>query len=172
MSDQRRLTTDKQFFQRFPMVSFRSRRYPSSGNPLLVTQEYAMQYYAAFNIVLMLGVMAKVVAGGMPAYLIWWVVGWEALAIGLGNVLAQARLKRSYAEIFFVEEHFSLISIHEILHGREHEAFPMLYANPALSPDGDTITIHFHDLVVNLHRRDWEDEDFDLIYDWFYSRII
>lgn len=131
-----------------------------------------MQYYAAFNIVLMLGVLAKVVTGGMPEGLVWWVVGVEAAAIGIGNMLAQARLRRSYAEIFFVEEHFSLISVYEILNGRQHEAFPMLYANPVISPDGDTITIHFHDQVINLYRRHWEDEDFDLIYDWFYSRQI
>lgn len=154
------------------MVSFRSKHYPKSRNSLLISQEYAMQYYAAFNVILMLGVLVKVIAGGMPTGLIWWVVIGEAAAIGLGNLLAQARLRRSYAEIFFVENHFSLISVYEILHGRQQEAFPMLYANPALSPDEDTITIHFHDQVINLYRKDWEDEDFDLIYDWFYSRQI
>lgn len=131
-----------------------------------------MQYYAAFNVILMLAVMVKVISGGIPSGLVWWVIIGEAIAIGLGNLLAQAKLHRSYAEIFFIEEHFSLISVHEILNGRKNEAFPMLYANPALSSDGKIITIHYHDQVVNLYRKDWEDEDFDLIYDWFYSRVI
>lgn len=127
-----------------------------------------MRYYAMFNIILMLGILVKVVSGGFGLSMLWPVVIGEAIAIGLGNVLAVAKLKRSYAEIFFVEEHFSLISVYEILHGREHEAFPMTYASPALDPEGDKLTLHFHDQVLTLYRNDWE--EFDLVYDWLYSR--
>jgi len=152
------------------MVSFRSKYFPSSRNRLVITQEYAMQYYAAFNMIIMLGVLVKVVSGGWGASLIWPVVIAEAVAIGLGNLLASAKLKRSYAEIFFIEDHFSLISVYEILNKRENEAFPMVYASPSFDPSGDRLTLHFHDQVITLYRKDWE--DFDLIYDWLYSRIM
>jgi hypothetical protein len=134
----------------------------------MITQEHAIRYYAMFNVVLMLAVLVKVASGDFGLDLLWPVVIAEAIALGLGNLLAVAKLKRSYAEIFFVEEHFSLISIHEILHGREYDAFPMAYAAPAVDPEGDKLTIHYHDQVITLYRRDWE--EFDLVCDWLLSR--
>jgi hypothetical protein len=150
------------------MVSFRSRHFPSSNNALLITQEYAMRYYALFNVILMLGILVKVASGDLGLSLLWPVLIGEAIAVGLGNLLAVAKLKRSYAEIFFVEEHFSLLSVYEILHGRDYQAFPMVYAAPALDPDGEKLTIHYHDQVVTLYRQDWE--EFDLVCDWLFSR--
>ena len=46
------------------MTSFKSQNYPKSKNGLLVMQEYAMQYYAAFNLILMLAIITRVYTGG------------------------------------------------------------------------------------------------------------
>ena len=150
------------------MDSFRSRQFPRSRKGLLVVQEYAMQYYGAFNLVLMLVVLVRIVSAGAGPSLLWWIIGAELIALGLGNMLAYAKLKRTYAEIFFVNEHFSLISVYEILFQRENNAFPLRYANPSLSGDHSRLVIHFNDQVVTLKREDWE--EFDLIRDWLYSR--
>ncbi len=83
-------------------------------------------------------------------------------------MLAQAKLKNTYAEIFFVNEHFSLISVHEILNEQQNHAYPLLYANPSYDPNQEQLTLHFNDQVITLKRADWE--DFDLIANWLYSR--
>lgn len=150
------------------MTSFQSKLYPRSRNSLLISQEYAMRYYGGLNMIIMLGILVKVVSGGFGGQsMIWAVVIAEIIAIGLGNLMAYSKLHRSYAEIFFVNEHFSLISVHDILFKKENHAFPLRYANPA-QPDEDTLTIHFNDQVITLKRENWE--EFDLIRDYLYSR--
>ncbi|RMG61004.1 MAG: hypothetical protein D6722_20270 [Bacteroidetes bacterium] len=149
------------------MTRFISHKYPRSANKLLITQEYAMPYYAAFNGVIMLLLLVQIVSGGMGIDLLWWVVIGEALALGLGNLLGRARLRRTYAQLFFVSDHFSLISVHDILSGEEHQAFPLKFANASLDPEGDRLTLHFSDQVVVLQREDWE--EFDLICEYFFA---
>ncbi|MEL7532907.1 MAG: hypothetical protein AAFN10_16425 [Bacteroidota bacterium] len=150
------------------MTSFHSKNFPNSKNGLLVLQGFAMQYIAGFNVVLMLGILVKVVSQGAGLNILWIAVVGELIAVGLGNLLAYAKLKKTYAQIFFVNEHFSLISVYEILFKRENNAFPLRYANPRLDGEQNILTIHFNDQIITLRREDWE--EFDLIRDYLFSR--
>ncbi len=147
------------------MTKFQSRHYPTNRKGVLTLQEYAARYYAGFNLLIMFYVLAQVSSRGMGSQIIWIVVGAEIIALALGNMLAVAKTKRSYAEIFFVNDHFSLISVHEILFSPQNQAFPLMYASPHMDPDGDSFTVHFNDQIIPFYRRDWE--DFDLIWSWF-----
>ncbi len=150
------------------MTSFHSKKYPQSRNGLVVLQSYAMQYFAGFNIIIMLGALLRIVSQGPESTLLWWVLIGEVIAVGMSNLLSYASLKRTQAEIFFVNEHFSLISVYEILFKRENNAFPTRYANPQLSGDQQSLTIHFNDQLITLKREDWA--EFDLIRDYFYAK--
>ncbi|MEL6591882.1 MAG: hypothetical protein AAFQ68_17445, partial [Bacteroidota bacterium] len=150
------------------MTSFHSKHFPSSKNGILVLQSFAMQYIAGINVVLMLGILVRVVSHGADVGLIWFAVIGELIAVGLGNLLAYAKLKKTYAQIFFVNEHFSLISVYEILFKRENNAFPLRYANPRLDGEQNVLSIHFNDQIITLRREDWE--EFDLIRDYLFSR--
>jgi len=118
-----------------------------------------MRYYAFFMLMVMLGVLMKIYLG---QGILWFSIVGTALALGLGNILAYAKLRRDIAEIFFLEKHFSVISVYEILFGRNQQVFPLIYANPVLG--NDVISIHYNDQVLQLQRDDWE--DFDLIWNW------
>lgn len=126
-----------------------------------------MQYYAAFNVVIMLLLLVQILSGGMGLELLWWVIIGEAIALGLGNLLGRARLRRTFAELFFVNDHFALISVHAILSREEPQAFPLKFANAELDPEGDRLTLHFHDQVLSLSRADWE--EFDLVCAYFFA---
>lgn len=152
------------------MTSFQSKNFPTSKNGILVLQGFAMQYIAGFNVVLMLGILVKVVSQGAGMDILWIAVIGELIAVGLGNLLAYAKLKKAYAQIFFVNEHFSLISVYEILFKRENNAFPLRYANPRLDGEQNIMTIHFNDQIITLRREDWE--EFDLIRDYLFSRQV
>ena len=128
----------------------------------MIVQEYAMQYYAILMLFVMAAVMLKVYVGQNP---LWWGIFGTAAAIGLGNIMAYVNLNRNYAEIFFVNEHFSLISVHEILNEKKNDAFPLHYANAQRIED--EITLHFNDQIVTLKAEDWE--EFDLIWSWLNS---
>ncbi len=147
------------------MTKFQSRFFPESRNGFLALQQYAMQYYGAFNLLLMLAVMVQVSSGVAGGTLLAVVVIGEIVALALGNALAMAKTRRSYAEVFFLTDHFSLISVHEILFSPNNQAFPLLYANPVMDREGNSFTVHFNDEIVAFHRKDWE--DFDLIWGWF-----
>ncbi len=147
------------------MTNFKSRHYPSSRSGVLVVQEYAIQYYGAFNILLMLAVLVQISAGKWSQGLMWMVVVGEVIALALGNMLALAKTRRNYAEVFFLEDHFSLISVHEILFSPKNHAFPLLYANAVMDPDGDRFSVHFNDQIINFYKKDWE--EFDLIWGYF-----
>ena len=75
-------------------------------------------------------------------------------------MMAYIKLRKNIAEIFFLQDHFSLISVYEILYGSENKAFPLRYANPQRTADG--ISLHFDDQIINLKEEDWE--DFELIW--------
>lgn len=128
----------------------------------MIAQEYAMQYYAILMLFVMAAVMLKVYVGQNP---IWWGVLGTAAALGLGNLMAYVSMNRNYAEIFFVNEHFSLITVHEILNEKKNTAFPLHYANPQRI--GEEITLHFNDQIITLKAEDWE--EFDLIWSWLNS---
>jgi hypothetical protein len=141
------------------MKSFRSHHYPRSGNAFLVRQEYAMQYYGVLNILLMAGLLLYLLSGSRGLSLVFWAIGGELAAIALANMFTSVRLHRTYAEIFFLKDHFSLISVNEILSGRKNEAFPLRFAQARVSGDRSQISLHFGDEIVELKREDWEDFD-------------
>ena len=118
-----------------------------------------MQYYAGLSLIVMLGVIVKVYAG-QP--ILWFAVIGFAVSLILGNMMAYVQLKRSIAEIFFLNEHFSIISVYEILFQRNNHVFPLIYANPR--KHGDHISIHFNDQIINLYEKDWE--EYELIWNW------
>ena len=127
-----------------------------------------MQYYAAFNMIIMLGIIVKVISGGFGSSMIWGIVIAELVAVGLGNLFAYGKLRRSIAEILFVDDHFSLISVYDLVNEKKPNAFPLIYANPSMLSE-DVISIHFNDQVINLKRANWG-EEFDLLCDYLYSR--
>ncbi|MEM6628506.1 MAG: hypothetical protein AAF694_02490 [Bacteroidota bacterium] len=144
------------------MTSFRSINYPQSKNRWLIFQESAMQFYGAGMLLVMLGVMLKVYLG--QNVLGFALIG-TVLSLLLGNLLAYSQLKRQVAEVFFLDKHFAVLSVYEILFGHENHVFPLHYASP--SRDGTTLSIHYLDRIVQLQKKDWE--DFELIWDWFSS---
>lgn len=118
-----------------------------------------MYYYAIFSSLVIAGVMMRMFSG-KP--ILWFAVLGFAVAVGLGNLMAYVGLRKKIAAIFFLNEHFSLISVYEILYKEEeeHHVFPRIYANPRR--EGDQITVHYHDQIITLKSEDWE--DFDLIW--------
>ncbi|MEM6261185.1 MAG: hypothetical protein AAGI38_01660 [Bacteroidota bacterium] len=144
------------------MTRFRSVHYPETNNGFMLSQEYAMRYYAIFSLIVMVGVLV-LISSGKPV--LWFALIGEGIALVIANAAAQVSLRKRYAELFFVNQHISLISVQEILSPGENFAFPLMYTNPTRSEN--EITIHFNDQIVTLKREDWE--DFDLIWDWLTS---
>ncbi len=145
------------------MTSFKSKYYPRSSSKWLVYQEYAMRFYAFFMLVIMLGVLVKIYLG---EGILWFSMIGTVVSLGLGNILAYAKLKRDIAEIFFLDKHFAIISVYEILFGRKQQVFPLMYANAVMGQE--EIVLHYNDQVLQLHKEDWE--DFDLIWNWLSNR--
>jgi hypothetical protein len=148
------------------MASFRSTHYPRSKNTFVITQEYAMRYYAVLMFITLIGAVIRSYKDkDMMIFAVFALVG----CILLGNLLAHVKLKRSIAEIFFVNDGFSIISVHDILHQSPKRSFPLRFANPTRTQD--QIQFHFEDQIMHLKREDWEDE-FDLIWNWFISGTV
>lgn len=143
------------------MTSFRSRDYPRSRQRFVIQQEYALRYYAMFAIVVMIGVAIRLNA--QKEVTLFGIIG-AGIAILLGNLMAHVQLKRKIAEIFFVNDTFSVINVHDILHQSEPQSFPLRFANPVR--EGDRISFHYEDQIMYINREDWGDE-FDLIWNWF-----
>lgn len=142
------------------MMSFRSRNYPRSTQTFMVMQEFAMRYYAIFALIVMIGVVLRVYY--QREAVLFGFIG-AAIAIFLGNILATVQAKRKIAEIFFVNDGLSVISVYDILHQTPKRSFPLRFANP--TRNGDQIQFHFEDQIIEIKREDW-DEDFDLIWNW------
>lgn len=142
-------------------MSFRSRDYPRRAQPFLIQQEYAIRYYAILTFLVMIAVMLRVNAGKDPLY--FGLVG-AGLAIFLGNLMAGVQVRRKIAEIFFVNDGFTIISIHSALSQTPTRPFPLRFANPTRTEG--TIQFHYEDQIMTLKREDWP-EDFDLIWNWF-----
>lgn len=120
-----------------------------------------MQYYAAFAAILILGIMTAVVSGAAEIpLLVGGLVGLLASA-GLANVLAGVKLRNSYAQIFFLDDHISVLSVYDILYSNQPHAFPLQYTNPQRS--GELIQIHYGDQILSLKQEDWG-EDFEQIW--------
>lgn len=145
------------------MASFRSTHYPQSKNAFIIKQEYAMRYYGVLMLIMLVGgVIRSYKDRDMIVFIVIALIG----CIALGNLLAHVKLKRSIAEIFFVNDGFSIISVHDILHQSPKRSFPLRFANPTRTQD--RIQFHFEDQIMTLEREDWA-EEFDLIWNWFIS---
>lgn len=142
-------------------MSFRSRHYPPKRSILLIQQDYALRYYAILTFVVMIIVILRINTGKEP--LVIGLVG-EGIALILANLIANVQLRRRVAEIFFVNDGFSVISIHAALHQTPAPSFPLKFANPTRTTN--TIQFHYEDQIMILNRDDWG-EDFELIWNWF-----
>lgn len=145
------------------MASFRSEHYPRSKNTLLVTQEYAGRFYLVLVFIVLI---AAVIRSYKDKEMIVFSIVALVLCLILGNLFAQVKMRRSIAEIFFVNDGFSIISVHDILHQSPKRSFPLKFANPTRTQD--EIQFHFEDQILTLRREDWG-EEFDLIWNWFIS---
>jgi len=140
--------------------AFRSKEYPESQNRFMVLQQFAQNYYATFGIVIILGCVLMIFSGKL--YL-WSTIFATLIMMSFANILADVKVKSAYAEIFFVQDNFYLLTIDEVLGGKRKGSFPLSYASAYRTED--SITIHYHDLVVHLDRKNWP--DLDVIWEWF-----
>lgn len=148
------------------MTSFRSQHYPRSKNTFMVTQEYAGRYYMVLMLIVLIGAVIRTYK---DRDMIIYSIAALVVCVLLGNLFAQVKMRRSIAEIFFVNDGFSIISVHDILHQSPKRSFPLKFANPTRS--NDVIQFHFEDQILTLRREDWGDE-FDLIWNWFISGTV
>lgn len=147
------------------IMSFRSRHYPKATSAFRIRQEYAMRYYAVLFFIVMVGVVIRIQAGNDG--LIFGGIG-MVLATFLGNVMARVQLRRSIAEIFFINDGFSIISIEDILTQSAKRSFPLRFADPTRTLT--QIQFNFEDQIITLQKEDWESE-FDLIWTWLTQGI-
>jgi hypothetical protein len=147
-------------------ASFRSAHYPRTKNTFLITQEYAMRYYLVLMFIVLIGAVIRSYKG--KEMVIFGVIA-AVVSLLLGNLLAHVKLRRSIAEILFVNDGFSIISVHDILHQSPKRSFPLRFANPTRTQD--TIQFHFEDQIMTIQREDWA-EEFDLIWNWFISGTV
>lgn len=136
------------------LQTFTSKHYPTSRNAFVTSQEYAMQYYGIFSLALMLTVLLAVVNGKEIMWLL--IVGASLAAVG-ANIASRVALHRTLAAIVFSGEHFMLLTVRDILDGKQPEVFPIAYASP--QHGGNTLSIHYHDQLISLRRADWGDFD-------------
>ena len=136
------------------MKSFKSHHYPDSKQKFLIIQETAIYYYAVFMMVVMLGLVLRMFSGES---ILLFGVGGVFLSMLFGNFAAVVKLRKTYAEIFFVGEHFSIISTYDILFATEKQAFPLRYASP--NRLNDEIHFTFNDQIIVFKKEDWEKFD-------------
>jgi hypothetical protein len=148
------------------MASFRSNHYPKSKNKLMVGQEYAGRYYLVLAFIVLVGAVIRTYK---DREMVIFSVAALVLCILLGNLFAKVKMRRSIAEIFFVHDGFSIISVHDILHESPKRSFPLKFANPTRTEN--EIQFHFEDQIMTIRREDWGDE-FDLIWNWFISGTV
>lgn len=147
------------------MTKFRSRNYPASNRRFLIVQELALRYYGIIAVFIMIGVLAMLQSKQEGSVMFWFVTGGMFFALIFGNLLAFVKLRKAWAEIFFVGPSFTLLSTYDILYGAEPLSFPVAYANASRSSQNpDEISLHYSDMIIVLKRDDWE--DFDLIWTW------
>lgn len=138
---------------------FRSGNYPKSSSGFAVLQEYAMTYYAIFVMSVMIFVVARI----YYQQSVFWIGVIGGLgAVFLANMFAYVRMHRKVAEILFVNDNFSVISVYDIVFAGELTNFPLRFANPARMSEG--IQIHYTDQIIMLKREEWE--DLDVIWTW------
>jgi len=124
-----------------------------------------MRYYAALFFIVMIGAVLRIQAGHDG--LIFGIIGLMGATL-LGNVMARVQLRRSIAEIFFINDGFSIISIEDILQQSAKRSFPLRFADPTRT--ATQIQFNFEDQIITLNKEDWEAE-FDLIWTWLTQGI-
>lgn len=120
-----------------------------------------MKFYAMFAFVVMMLSVLRLQSG---KGILWFTLIGMALAAILGNFFADGQMERRVAEILFVNESFSVISVRDAINKGPKGSFPLEFANPHRTDD--TLTFSYEDRIITLRREDWG-EEFDLIWNWF-----
>lgn len=126
-----------------------------------------MSYYALLLAIVVIMVMLRFHALNYQMEIslaVWGILGMFG-ALYFGNQLAIVKLRKMYAQIFFVGEDFSLLSVYDILYQQDKQAFPLRFANPVRI--GDEISFHFNDQIIRIKKQDWN--EFELIWECFCS---
>ncbi len=140
------------------MNSFKSKYYPRSGNKVFMFQEYAVRYYGIFFAVYFIYIALLIFQGGEIG--IGAIIG-LLLCLVFGNFFTYAFLKRKIAEVFFVDETVTVITIYDILFREPGKPFPLRLVNPFRT--GNEITFTFQDQILSLEKEDWE--GFELLWE-------
>lgn len=142
------------------IMTFRSRHYPRNSSPFMIRQEYSFRYYAVTLFIAMVAILLRMsykqevlLFGGISIL----------LAFAVGMLMGKVALRRNIAEIFFINDGFSVICIDDILDKKPQRTFPLRFASP--SRHQNQIHVNFDDQVVVLKQEDWGG-DFELIWNW------
>ena len=141
------------------MTNFKSKYYPHTAQKIVVIQEYALRYYATFFTLFMIFILLRIMSG--KEIILESLLG-AAGSIILGNIFAYGSMKRRIAEIFFVNDSFTVVSVHDILYTKPGQSFPLRMANPFRS--GSEIQFTYGDQIMRIQQEDWE--GFDVIWQW------
>jgi hypothetical protein len=138
------------------MNSFKSRFYPGKRKKWLIFQEQAMIQFGRLSMVVMLLTLLRVFKH--QDIFLFALVGF-ALALVAGNLMAVVSMRRQIAEVFFLQEHFAVLSVWEVLFSKETKTFPLELSN--FSREENAASFHYFDRIIVLKAGDWE--AFDLI---------
>lgn len=133
-----------------PLHSYKSRFYPGSRNAFRIRQEYAVKHYGWLASVLLIVLLYLI---NHSQAFIWVGIVGGVVCLGFANVLAGISMRRHYAEIFFVNEQFCLLSVYDLVYDQPQQAFPVVYGSPQQVAGG--IQLNYHDRVVTLQNLDW-----------------
>lgn len=132
--------------------SFRSSHYPKTAKRFVLIQQYAQPYYNVFALFILVTAVVMVLNHHNPFQ---FAVITSGIGILIANFMGAMRLKSQIAEIYFVNEQFYVLFIDDILKGGEIHSFPLRFAYFGFTKDG--ATIHYHDRILNLYEKDWEE---------------
>lgn len=142
------------------MMSFRSRHYPRNASPFMIRQEYTFRFYAVTLFIAMVAIILRMSYG---QEILFFGAGAIIVAFLAGAVMGKVALRRNVAEIFFINDGFSIICIDDILDKKPQRTFPLRFASA--SRHRDQIHLNYEDQVIVLKQEDWGGE-FDLIWNW------
>lgn len=138
------------------MNSFKSKHYPNRKSKWLIFQEKAMIHFGRLSMIVMLLTLLRVFRN--QEILLFAVIGFS-ISLALANLMAIVSMRRQVAEIFFLQEHFAMLSVWDVLFTRESKTFPLELTN--FSREENQASFHYFDRVVVLKPQDWD--AFDLI---------
>lgn len=130
--------------------SYKSRFYPKVRNAFRIRQEYAMRHYGWLTLLLFLVLLYLI--NYSKEFVLVGIFG-GIISFGIANVLAGVSMRRHYAEAFFVNEQFCILSVYDLVYDQSQQAFPVLYGSPQRTQEG--IQLNYHDQVVILRDADW-----------------